>query len=632
MSMAAALMIASSCSEVELDIASEGSGRTVITAVAEAVGGGTRAHNQYSYDVLWDKGDRIYVSGGEKSNTFTVSDESAGTNKGMFTEDIPSYGITGGIEAFYPANLKTDDGYVWPAVQVNNQVPPMYARQTISGTGDETVSFSSLGAMLQIVFNTTVPNIVLKSIEIKDGTKPLSGEFTVDSDGKAVIKSDDASAVILDLGEEGKILGKGANYFYLAIPAGNYEDLTLTFTGTDDGYFLMTGGKLDIQRNTVGRLTLTGSKYHPDILPGVFTVSAGEDEVAGTADDVKVRFSPGNLRYDVESGIWSFFRNQYDCGPATYAEGHDKEISLFTWGYGSWSTVPDTQEYAPGVVGGQVFSRSQDWGSRLADGNVWRTLSVDEVEYLFRDKSRIGRAVVCGMNGDIIIPDAFTDPETNRGSCPFVPFTKSEIEDGYEDNIYSSESDWSAMESAGAVFFPAAGSRTKDVIDYYGRMSAFWTATSNRLDNPARAYKAHMNYTKTAWATITDKNYGLPVRLVTDVGASPAPSKKFTVRFNVNGHGMAPADIMKVPYGSLIPEPAPKPTAPGYLFSGWYSEDECLPENVWHFESDKVYRDLTLYAKWEQTPTYSLFNAAGTSTDGKLQCPRIHSGRFALAP
>ena len=126
----------------------------------------------------------------------------------------------------------------------------------------------------------------------------------------------------------------------------------------------------------------------------------------------------------------------------------------------------------------------------MGDGNVWRTLSVDEVEYLFKEKSRIGRAVVCGMNGDIIIPDAFTDPETNRGSCPFVPFTKSEIEDGYEDNIYSSESDWSAMESAGAVFFPAAGSRTKDVIDYYGRMSAFWTATSNRLDNPARAYKA----------------------------------------------------------------------------------------------------------------------------------------------
>ena len=40
--------------------------------------------------------------------------------------------------------------------------------------------------MLQIVFNTTIPNIVLKSIEIKDGTKPLSGKFTVDTIAEAV--------------------------------------------------------------------------------------------------------------------------------------------------------------------------------------------------------------------------------------------------------------------------------------------------------------------------------------------------------------------------------------------------------------------------------------------------------------
>ena len=598
--MAVALMFAASCNKIEENIPSaEVNARTVITAVAEAIGGDTKAHNQYSYDVLWDTGDKIYVTGGGKSNTFTVSNESAGTSKGKFTEDLPSYGIKGDIEAFYPASLKTDNGYVWPATQTNNQVAPMYAKQTISGTGAETVNFSCLGAMLQIVFNTTIPNIVLKSIEIKDGTKPLSGEFTVDSDGKAVIPADNAAAITLDLGENGKILGKGANYFYLAIPAGKYENLTLTFTGTDDGYFLMTGGKLDIQRNTVGRITLTGSKYHPAILPGVFTVSAGEDEVAGTADDVKVRFSPGNLRYNVESEIWSFFRNQYDCGPATYTTGHDKEISLFTWGYGSWSTIPNTQEYVLGVVGGQVLSRSQDWGSRLAGGNVWRTLSVDETEYLFRNQSRIGRAVVCGMKGDIIIPDTFIDPETNRGSCPFVPFTESEIEDGYEDNIYSSESDWSAMESAGAVFFPAAGTRKKDVIKYYGTMGTFWTTTSNRSSNTTMAYRAHMNTSKTAGTLIDDKGEGYSVRLVTDVGASPAPSKKFTVTFNVNGHGTAPAGFTNVPYGSLIPEPELKSTAPGYLFSGWYTEENCLPENVWHFDSDKVYRDLTLYAKWE---------------------------------
>ena len=65
------------------------------------------------------------IASGEKANTFTVSDESAGTNKGRFAEDIPSYGISGDIEAFYPASLKTEGGYVWPAIQTNNQTAPM---------------------------------------------------------------------------------------------------------------------------------------------------------------------------------------------------------------------------------------------------------------------------------------------------------------------------------------------------------------------------------------------------------------------------------------------------------------------------------------------------------------------------
>ena len=151
--------------------------------MAEAVGGGeAKAHSQYCYDVFWDKGDKIYVTGGEKANTFTVSDESAGTSKGKFTEDTPSYGIKGDIEAFYPASLHTEGGdYVWPAVQTNNQVPPMYAHQTISGTGDETVNFSSLGAMLQIVFNSTTPDITVTSVTIRDAAKPLSGKFTVNT-------------------------------------------------------------------------------------------------------------------------------------------------------------------------------------------------------------------------------------------------------------------------------------------------------------------------------------------------------------------------------------------------------------------------------------------------------------------
>lgn len=88
MCMAVAIVFAASCNKIEEGITSvEGNGRTVITAVAEAVGGGTKAHNQYSYDVLWDKGDKIYVVGKENTNTFT--DSVSGTQCVMKSTTFP---------------------------------------------------------------------------------------------------------------------------------------------------------------------------------------------------------------------------------------------------------------------------------------------------------------------------------------------------------------------------------------------------------------------------------------------------------------------------------------------------------------------------------------------------------------
>ncbi|MBQ0080102.1 MAG: hypothetical protein KBS95_00935 [Alistipes sp.] len=405
----------------------------------------------------------------------------------------------------------------------------MYAKQTITGAEGEIVNFSCLGAMLQIVFNTTVPNIVLKSIEIKDETKPLSGKFTVDNEGKAVISADNAAAITLDLGENGKILGKGANYFYIAIPVGKYEDLTLTFTGTDKGTFVMTGGKLDIQHNTVGRLTLTGNKYHFHTIPGVFTVSSGTDGTEGTADDVKVQFSPGNLRYTIATQIWSFFPSQYDCGPATYADGHDKEISLFTWGYGWWSMIPDTKEtltFATEAGKSQKnFSPSNDWGGRLQDERTWRTLTLDEWKYIIEGrtdyKKKMAHATVCEVHGLIILPDSFEDPCTNVGQKAFVPLaeeTNVVNNDVYKNNIYASVGDWTAMELAGAAFLPLTGMRTGDTIEWYAESGDYWTSTAQQVveNHHFRPTRLHFN-TGNPGMPIDSGNSAFAVRLVTDV-------------------------------------------------------------------------------------------------------------------
>ena len=241
---------------------SEKNDRVTFTGIAESIGVSTRAHNAYSYDVLWDGEEKIYVKNGDRSNTFTLVD-GVGTPNGKFTEDGTPQGIKGEIEAFYPATLKTDDGYVWPAVQVDDQVGPMYAKQTITGKGGEIVNFSSLGAMLQIIFNSTTPGIVVKSITLKHKTKPMSGKFTVDASGQAVLSctdTPDIPGITLDLGE-GVELGTSAKDFYIAIPSGEYngEDMAITFYATDGKVCEMKSNAFhEVKRNTAGCLILSG--------------------------------------------------------------------------------------------------------------------------------------------------------------------------------------------------------------------------------------------------------------------------------------------------------------------------------------------------------------------------------------
>ena len=67
----------------------------------------------------------------------------------------------------------------------------------------------------------------------------------------------------------------------------------------------------------------------------------------------------------------------------------------------------------------------------------------------------------------------------------------------------------------------------------------------------------------------------------------------YTVTFDANGHGTAPA-----PQTVLSGTTATKPTAPtakGWTFGGWYTEKACT--NAFDFTT-AITGDITLYAKW----------------------------------
>ena len=102
---------------------------------------------------------------------------------------------------------------------------------------------------------------------------------------------------------------------------------------------------------------------------------------------------------------------------------------------------------------------------------------------------------------------------------------------------------------------------------------------------------------------------------------------EYTVTFDANGHGTAPAE-QKTSYGGKITEPA-APTAENYYFRGWFKESTC--ENIWDFDSDIVTANITLYAKWSDcdhsgnTNTLSCTNNTICSVCGGTVAPTGHT-------
>ena len=444
----AAALFAVSCQK-DNTLVENVSGPMTISAVAEGLNSPTKTQMIFKYDVAWSANDKIYVVDGQGNHDTFSLQGGEGTTKGTFKQDGKTT-LTGEVQAYYPATMLESGSPVWPASQTNDQTIPMYCKKTLSGAAEERMDFASLGSVLQIVFNTTQENVTLKSIEIKDGSATLSGAFSVDTDGKAVITASDKAGITLDLGT-GVALGKAANYFNIAIPSGNYQDLTLVFTATDGKKCTMTGGKVNIAYNAVGRLTLMGEKFKADVPAGAL---AGEFTV--NAKGKKVYFSKGNLWADTsgDSPVYYFETNQYGL-QSSWGTSH---VSHFYWS--KTASVAYAQSYSDGsAADGDVFFTNAAEETAKSDFTVngvtgkYRTLSKDEWKYLFNNHSN-KLASVNGVMGYVIAPDGFS----------------GELADTYADDA--------ALAADNLVFLPAAGYRRDSRVRDVGGNGNYWSSTA----------------------------------------------------------------------------------------------------------------------------------------------------------
>ena len=275
------------------------------------------------------------------------------------------------------------------------------------------------------------------------------------------------------------------------------------------------------------------STYPTGAIDGKFSINANGDQVY---------FSQGNLQFQASTHTWRFAENQWDYvgtqNPSNgYAGGtvsgsdnsnissyYNGWIDLFGWGtsgyfhgancYQPWSTsCTNSDYYAYGFFNYNLNDSNgiADWGyNSISNGgnqeNIWRTLTIDEWEYVLFTRTtisgiRYAKANVNDVNGVVLLPDDWDANYYNLSN------TNSSNAD-FSSNVVTI-SQWNVLEQAGAVFLPIAGSRIGTWV-YGTGFGEYWSSTCE--DSGACFVEIYDSNFYTA--TLSDRYPGLSVRLV----------------------------------------------------------------------------------------------------------------------
>ena len=259
------------------------------------------------------------------------------------------------------------------------------------------------------------------------------------------------------------------------------------------------------------------------------------------AADKQVYFSQGNLQYTQSTTTWAFAEHQYDMigtdnvtggtvshdatkGDEVFGEALADKIDLFGWS-GSTAAV----QWGVGISGNSAADYSGDfvdWGSNTIGTDApdtWRTLTRDEWKYVLskRPDASTKRGVArinlssdgtVYANGLILLPDTWTAP---AGVTFKSGVASTQSVQAYADYQTFTLSEWQQLESAGAVFLPAAGMRSTTQVLYVHHNVTLWTATYDDATYVGQVYAD----SESIGTYLSERYYGRTVRLVQDVKA-----------------------------------------------------------------------------------------------------------------
>lgn len=267
------------------------------------------------------------------------------------------------------------------------------------------------------------------------------------------------------------------------------EPGTYTFYFSKDGY-KDTSKTIEVKSGQKATLNVTMTRIEtpqqqastkPD---GKFSVAAGK----------KVYFAKGNLQYQSSTKTWRFAEHQYDYISNDRKSGSEGWSDYLSWSADGWSL------------------------SNVSNGEnkTWYVLSKDEWVYVFDKRNtasgvRYVKAKVNNVNGVILLPDDWSRSKYNLNNI-------NTPNAAYAGNVISNV-DWALLEEFGAVFLPAAGYYSRNMVLSAGTDGYYWSSSmGSKISYSSGYYRANVFFFDNNCdpGYDADKDDYLSVRMVSD--------------------------------------------------------------------------------------------------------------------
>lgn len=340
--------------------------------------------------LVWEDGDEITINGVAYVATPDSENPAMATFAPKGTDEAEP--VDGVYYAAYNCTFDAEQlSGILPARQTYAAnslagVAPMYAESE-----DTEFTFKNICSLLEI---TLKGDAKVSEISVSSSNLPMSGKFTISNDGQTADAVSEGTAGVTLACDDTQLTSDGVS-FYVAVPAGAYQNLKIKATTTEgEVWSIIAPNTAEIAVNKIYPLHFTPVFAADILLDGEFTINASGD---------KVKFVKGNLQY--ADGEYSFVRSQSQTGtlflasevealePETICGMDARLLSSTEWAY-LLSHTNKVKLYAIGARAGVLLIPND---SDITSEATWSELEANGAVFITSAGYAYGDSAICGV-------------------------------------------------------------------------------------------------------------------------------------------------------------------------------------------------------------------------------------------